>query len=185
MTHCGAFQPVLFCDHLPCRAHPGCQAGNAPERGFLSRLFTGASRALQNGRLTQPVVVEPCHTQFTVLDYLLSQEVSLDVTLWLGSTRVARTLWHLHSVLEYASFKSGFFYNSPLLLIVDSNVSNTEMSWWVIFQFNSTVFLNLGCRIPWLAALASVQGDVSLAVSTNLNSNNVTAVEIKMMFHSS
>lgn len=120
MTHCGAFQPVLFCDHLPCRAHPGCQAGNAPERGFLSRLFTDASRALQNGRLTQPVVVEPCHTQFTVLDYLLSQEVSLVVTPWLGSTRVARTLWHLHSVLEYASFKSGFFYNSPLLLIVDS-----------------------------------------------------------------
>lgn len=120
MTHCGAFQPVLFCDHLPCCAHLGCQAGNAPERGFLSRLFTDALRALQNGRLTQPVVVEPCHTQFTVLDYLLSQEVSLVVTPWLGSTRVARTLWHLHSVLEYASFKSGFFYNSPLLLIVDS-----------------------------------------------------------------
>lgn len=82
-------------------------------------------------------------------------------------------------------FQIWFVYDSPLLLIVDSFVSNTEMSWWVIFQINSTVFLYLGCRIPWLAALASVQGDVSLAISTNLNPNNVTAVEIKMMFHSS
>lgn len=43
----------------------------------------------------------------------------------------------------------------------------------------------MGCRIPCLAALVAVPGDMTLAVSTNLNFINVIVAEIKkMMFHS-
>lgn len=75
-------QPDPFGDHLPCRAHPGCPAGSVPVTGFLSRLFTGASRPPQNGRLTYLAWWNRT-PQFAVLYYLLSQEFSLVVTPWL------------------------------------------------------------------------------------------------------
>lgn len=50
-----------------------------------------------------------------------------------GSTKVVRTLWYLHSVLKYTSFKCVFF---PLhyFELWPQIVSNTEMNWRVIFS---------------------------------------------------
>lgn len=93
------------------------QAGGAPEVGFLSRLFNGAWRA--------PPRIGGWHSLswwnhitpfYCVRLFVKSGKESGGDTL-AGSTGVARTLWHLQSILKYASFKCGFVF--PIIFNCD------------------------------------------------------------------